>query len=137
MKAIANFLMAAHGYSIPSRDEALRREKWVEERSERVGGMTGDIVSGGFSSLLVKGLRSVWQDMKASPMEQAYSERQSAHEALIAVNERITEEEAVWLADRIGRVGQIDDNEQALLEFVKEESPEIHPALKPLMEKVA
>lgn len=138
VKAIANYLMAAHGYSIPARDEALRLEKWVDDRSHSTGGMTGDIVSGAFSSMLVKGLRGVWSDLTAKgPTEQAYERRQRAHEAMISMNERITVDEAIWLSERIGRDGELDANERALLTFVKEESPDIHPSLQPLIDQVA
>ncbi len=138
VKAIANYLMAAHGYSIPTRDEALRLEKWVEDRSERTGGLTGEIVGGAFSSMLVEGLRGVWADLKSKgPTEEAYGRRQRAHEAMISVNERITVDEAIWLSERIGRDGQFDQNERALLTFVKEESPDIHPSLQPLIDQVA
>ena len=139
VKAIANYLMAAHGYSIPSRDEAMRLEKWVEDRNHRVGGLlTGEAIGGAFSSMLVDGLRGVWADLRAKGgTEEAYGRRQRAHEAMISVNERITVDEAIWLSERIGRDGQFDENERALLTFVKEESPEIHPSLQPLIDKVA
>lgn len=137
VKAIANFLMAAHGYSIPSRQDALRREKWVDDTESDFGGMTGEMVGGAFSSLLVDGLRGVWKDLTSNAMEEAYSRRQHAHEALIASNERITAEEAEWLADRIARDGELDENETALLLFIKAESPDIHPSLQPLIERVA
>ncbi len=138
VKAIANYLMAAHGYSIPSRDEALRLEKWVEDRPSRSGGMTSEIVGGAFSSMLVKGLRGVWADLNSvGPTEEAYGRRQRAHEAMISVNERITVDEAIWLSERIGRDGEFDANERALLTFVKEESPDIHPSLQPLIDQVA
>ncbi|MEM7426017.1 MAG: hypothetical protein AAF441_07975 [Pseudomonadota bacterium] len=137
VKAIANFLMAAHGYSIPSRQDALRREKWVEDAESDFGGMTGQLVGGAFSSRLVGGLRGVWADLTSDPTEEAYGHRHRAHEALISVNEHITEEEAKWLSERIARDGELDENETALLLFIQSESPEIHPVLKPLMDMVA
>ncbi len=137
VKAIANFLMAAHGYSIPSREDALRREKWVEDAESDFGGMTGQMVGGAFSSLLVEGLRGVWKDLTTDTMEAAYGERQQAHEAMISANERITASEANWLSERIARDGELDENETALLLFIKAGSPEIHPSLQPLLDRVA
>ncbi|WP_246740684.1 hypothetical protein [Mesorhizobium sp. NZP2298] len=64
--------------------------------------------------------------------------------------EAIDVSEAKWLAEHIGanrplyeneRVGggrrPLRDNERTLLALIKRASPEIHPALKPLLEKVA
>ena len=95
------------------------------------------MVGGAFSSLLVEGLRGVWKDLTEDPMEAAYAKRQHAHEALISHNERITAEEAEWLAGRIARDGQLDENETALLLFIKAESPDIHPSPRPLIAEVA
>lgn len=56
-------------------------------------------------------------------------------EAEISANEVVTEDEASWLVDRIGRDGVLHENEKVLLRFIREDSPNIHPALKPLMDK--
>ena len=45
--------------------------------------------------------------------------------------------EARWLADRITRDGRVLTHEAALLSFIKHESPDIHPVLRPLLDKVA
>ena len=129
--------MAAHGYTIPSRQDALRREKWVDDTESDFGGMMGEMVGGDFSTLLADGLRGFWRDLTSDPMEAAYGKRQHAHEALISSNERITAEEAEWLASRIARDGELDENETALLLFIKSESPAIHPSLTPLLDRVA
>ena len=42
-----------------------------------------------------------------------------------------------WLAERIGRDGIITPNEQALLNYLREESPEIHPLLNELIDRFA
>ncbi|MGI9482502.1 MAG: hypothetical protein ACR2OR_09115 [Hyphomicrobiales bacterium] len=138
VKAIASFLMASHGYQVPSREEALRRERWVEDDSSTFGGMTGEMVAGGFSTMLVDGLRGVWGQMSGnSGLEAAYGEKLARAEAERAVAEQITEVEASWLAERIGRDGILHENEKALLRFIRDESPNVHDALKPLLEKVA
>jgi hypothetical protein len=58
-------------------------------------------------------------------------------DAAISVAETVNEDEAGWLAHRIGRDGTLHENEKALLRFIRAESPEIHPALQPLIEKAA
>ncbi|MDG4874327.1 hypothetical protein P9273_04335 [Mesorhizobium sp. WSM4935] len=50
----------------------------------------------------------------------------------------IDDNETEWLAERVGgRLRSLRDNERALLTLIRQASPEIHPALKPLLEKVA
>ena len=61
----------------------------------------------------------------------------AAREAEYAVNEVVTQSEAGWVADRIGRDGTLHANERTLLEFLKRESPSIHPDLMKLLDKVA
>lgn len=53
------------------------------------------------------------------------------------VNEQVTEGEAAWLVERIGRDGKVNENEAALLAYLKTESPQIHPVLKDLIERYA
>ncbi|WP_292071214.1 hypothetical protein [Mesorhizobium sp.] len=64
--------------------------------------------------------------------------RNRAAEALARRAETIDADEAKWLAERFGG-GQrpLRDNERALLTLIRHASPEIHPALKPLLDKVA
>jgi hypothetical protein len=49
----------------------------------------------------------------------------------------VGEDEAGWLAARIGRDGKLHENEKALLRFIRDEASDIHPALAPLIEKAA
>ena len=50
-------------------------------------------------------------------------------------NPKITEGEAKWLTERLGAVGRISNNERALLDFLHQESANVHPALKDLAAK--
>ncbi|MCV0424074.1 MAG: hypothetical protein K5905_01245 [Roseibium sp.] len=127
-KAIANYLMAMSGFAPPARDVALARENWLEQPGGFEGGLGGffsKMFSGG-----VGGIRDAYAD-RSDPV----SERGAAMRAEIAVNEVVTEDEATWLVNRIGRDGVLHENEKALLRFIQEESPNIHPALRPLMDK--
>jgi len=51
--------------------------------------------------------------------------------------EKIDASEAAWLIEHINRDGVISPNEQALLTFFKQECPEIHESLKPLLRYAA
>lgn len=129
-KAVANYLMAMSGFTPPPREIALAREDWLNQPGGFEGGLGGffkKMFSGG-----VGGIREAYAD-RPDP----FAARGAAMEAEIAVNEVVTEDEAAWLVNRIGRDGVLHENEKALLRFIREESPNIHPALRPLMEKLA
>ncbi|EAV40816.1 hypothetical protein SIAM614_17429 [Stappia aggregata IAM 12614] len=128
-KAVANFVMAMSGFTPPPRKIALERENWLEQPGGFDGGLGGffkKMFSGG-----VGGIRDAYGD-KPDP----FAARGNELLAEIAANEVVTEEEAAWLVNRIGRDGILHENEKALLRFIREESPNIHPALMPLLEKV-
>ncbi|WP_269581348.1 hypothetical protein [Roseibium sp. Sym1] len=128
-KGVANYLMAMSGYTPPSRDVALAREDWLDQPGGFDGGLGGffkKMFGGG-----VGGVRDAYGD-GADP----FAERGTSMSADIAVNEVLTEEEAIWLVERIGRDGLLHENEKALLRFIREESPNIHTSLHPLMDKL-
>lgn len=127
VKAIANYLMAISGLTPPPRDVALRREDWLRSPGGFEGGLAGffsQMVGGGLSGLV---------DAFTEPDPIATRAQAIDHER--AANEPVTETEAQWLVERIGRDGLLHDNEKALLRFLKEESPSLHPALNPLLER--
>jgi len=127
VKAVANFLMASSGYVVPTRQDALRREEWLEER-DGVGGFMSKMLSGG--------LKGIWQVYQRDEDVERYA-RLFGRENMAKQAEKISEHEADWLATRIGRDGIFHENEKALISFIKEESPDIHPSLKALVDRVA
>ncbi|WP_299480870.1 hypothetical protein [uncultured Roseibium sp.] len=127
-KAIANHLMAMSGFTPPPREIALAREDWLSQPGGYEGGLGGffrKMISGG-----VSGIRDAYAD-KTDP----FAARGAVMETEITLNEVVTEDEAGWLVDRIGRDGVLHENEKALLRFIRDESPNIHPALRPLLDK--
>ncbi|WP_434722990.1 hypothetical protein [Mesorhizobium sp. RIZ17] len=131
VKAIANYVMCSTGYEPPTREVALRHETFLDEAGPTLGGFFSRMVSGGFAAIL---------EAYHSPgdIEAEWEARNRATEALARRAETIDASEAEWLAERVGG-GQrpLRDNERALLTLIRHASPEIHPALKPLLEKVA
>ncbi|WP_075216613.1 hypothetical protein [Mongoliimonas terrestris] len=132
VKAVANFLMAARGYTVPTREEALRREAWLDQPTGGIVGIFGDAMSG----LLTHGLKGIWSSFR-EPEESEATRRVRAMEAEIKAAEVVTADEVKWLADRIGRDGPLHANERALLLFLREESPDIHPSLRTLLDTAA
>ena len=134
VKAIANHLMAAQGYRVPSRAEALRRAEWLDRSS----GLGWDGLSAGsVGQALVDGLKGVFGASLGDQVESAFAERNAIFEAESASSERIDRGEAVWVADRIGRDGVLHENEKALLAFLRDESPRIDPHLLSLIQRAA
>lgn len=125
VKAIANSLMAASGYAVPSREEALRREEWLE--SDELSPATT-------ASLMTKlGLSAIWHLFRDQSSEERALARLEQQRIEIITNEAITEGEAEWLANRLGRDGKLTENEAALLDFIGRESQVIHPLLAKLV----
>lgn len=127
VKAVANFMLAASGYRVPNREVALRRESWLDEQKD--GG-----VGSFMSSMLSGGLRGILDSYRQQDPAAA---RNEAVAAAISQAEKLTEDEARWLRERMGRDGVLHENEKALLRFIRDEAAEVHPLLKPLIEQAA
>ncbi|MCC2098903.1 MAG: hypothetical protein KDJ29_18570 [Hyphomicrobiales bacterium] len=119
VKAIANHLMAISGYSVPSRQEAIRREEWLAKTDVSVAGFFDRMLSG-------------WRDALSS-----YERPGRDLELEARINEHITAGEANWLKDRMMRNGHLCANQKALLRFIREESSNIHPDLQELFDRAA
>lgn len=130
VKAIANFVMCSAGYEAPTRDVALRQETFLEHADVEIGGFFNRMVSGGLAGI-IEAYRS------PDDIEAEWEAKNRAAEALARRAETIDAGEAKWLVEHIGLNRPLYENERALLTLIKHASPEIHPALKPLLEKVA
>jgi hypothetical protein len=127
-KAIASSMMIESGYVAPSREAVLREEAWLEEDAD-VAGFLGRMVSGGLSN--------VWGSWRVASAEDMQLEKLERDRQAMLTEEVITQTEASWLADRIGRDGRTSECERAVLSFLRRESPSIHPALQPLLDRAA
>lgn len=130
VKAIANVVMATSDYAPPTREEALRREQWLETDS-----------TGSLSPLaLLKGvlqLPSLVDSYRRMSREESALARLERQRIELIVNEQITEGEVAWLAERIGRDGKLNPSEVALVAYLERESPAIHPDLKALVDRLS
>jgi hypothetical protein len=129
VKAVANFMMAASGYEVPARQEALKREAWLDAPT----GGVADI----FARMATGGLKGILQAYRMPDSEAAWAERNERQAAKIAESEVVTAEEAEWLARRIGSDGALHPAEKALLRFISEEARSVHPSLQSLIAKAA
>ena len=132
-RAIANHLLNPANQPVtPSREDAARRERWLNER-----GSVGQLL-GGVGKALAQGdipMRAVFEalDPSGAAADETAAEAEARATAEALGREAIDAAEAAWLAKRILMDGAIDENERALLEFLKKEAKAIDPALKPLL----
>ena len=130
VKAIANVIMATSGYAVPSREEALRQEASLEHPGQKTS------VLAFLLSMVRTNLASVqdaYHDQSAEERALARLEHQRIE---IITNEAITEAEASWLAGRLGRDGRLSPSETALVAYLKQESPNIHPLLTEAVDRL-
>ncbi len=135
VKAIANHLMFPHGAPVaPNAEEARRRERWLEQR-RGVGQLLGDMGRAVGSGDIP--LSETWKTFDPFGGKAAREERdrEAARVRSAMSRQAIDEDEAKWLIGQIDRDGILHENERALLAFVKQHSPNIHPALNDLMAK--
>ena len=130
VKAIANFVMCSAGYEAPTRDVALRRGSFFDQSDPEIGSVFGRMVSARLAGIM-EAYRS------PGDIEAEWESKNRAAAALARRAETIDAGEAKWLAEHIGGNRPLRENERALLTLIKYASPEIHPALKPLIDKVA
>lgn len=121
VKAGANFLMAASGYQVPTRQEALRREAWLDEPPAGVAAFMQRMVSGGLTAV---------RDAYREPKDVASAEQRWQ-------TPRGTDEDVLWAASRIGSTGRLHDNELALINFLKSLQAHLHPRLLPVLDRAA
>jgi len=139
MRAVANAVTAAAGWAPPGREEALRRERWLADPDagimsgivEELGEFNARNIGWHTPALLIRGL------MEPDAAEALFREREQGRAHAMATAAPVNAEEARWLVDRIGRDGDFDANERALIGFLKDLAPHTDEALQPLIEQLA
>ena len=135
VKAIANHLMFPRPAPEPiSAEDYERREVWLEQ-SRGVGRMLADVGRNVATLNLAEGW-SAWDPFGTrTAAEMKAQEDKEIHEAL--VRESIDEPEARWLLGRIAEDETVHENERALLKFIRDNSPNVHPLLADLFKQVS
>jgi len=144
MRAVANAITAAAGWIPPGREEAMRRQRWLADPRDGIGAAMerqyGKMPTSplGQKLYLLKHLPGwLHRGLSESAAEDVFAERLEANTAAAATAAPVDREEARWLVDRIGRDGEFDDNERALIDFLREIAPSTDPALRPLIDRLA
>ena len=122
--------MMAQGYSAPDRQTALRHEEWLDNPP---------MTQGEFLAAMVDGLRNIYKLglIKKVDSETNARDKNLGEEKANRISEKLTLSEVDWLISRINRDGKLGQAERAALSFIKQESPDIASALKPLLDLVA
>ena len=131
VKAVTNVVMAASGHGVPTREEALRRDAWLMEARGELSPLA--LLSAMVSSS-INAVGAAYQEQSAEERALVRLEQQRIE---IITNEEITQAEAGWLCERIGRDGRLTPNEAALVGYLQKESPKIHPDLQAAVERLA
>jgi hypothetical protein len=129
VKAIASHMMTVSRFAVPSREEALRREAWLDNVSDSRSFVSRMMADG------VAGLLAAY--MQPTGSEVGHAKSNDDYEANAMTANAIEADEAAWLVKRINRDGYVRANEKLLIAFIKAESTAIHPAFKPLMDLAA
>ncbi|MFQ5970991.1 MAG: hypothetical protein ACE5Q3_01580 [Alphaproteobacteria bacterium] len=133
MRAVANYLMFPRSApEVPSAAAMREREAWEPQR-RGVGRLLREMGKAGLN------FSDSWReaDLFGARRAREEAEREAArrHEAI--ARQSIDEGEARWLLDRLGDKVELSENERALLRFIKEDAPHIHPSLGGLFERAA
>ena len=107
VQAIGNHLMAHQIYTPLERGEAERLETFVNDHGSNVGG---------FLARMAKSIGN-------PPVRAAFASKgPSTHDADVAASQAVTPTEGSWVRDQIDGDGDVDEIEQALIDFIAEES---------------
>ena len=135
VKAIGSHLMFPLPVpQTPGADEARRREAWL---NSEVGGLRDFLFAMG-RKMSLAGLDESFREVDLFGSRRKAEAEDRAKESARASFEResIDPDEAVWLLERIEQDHEIDENERALLIFIKQECPSIDSRLNPLLARI-
>ena len=127
-RSIGNYLMAI-ALHVPSRDEALHREHWLNEREH---------LTGFFSRIFGAGQSGSFFDVLKTPLELAEEDMaklEAKDDKALAESEEITDSEAAWVLKHLTRDGALSSAEIRLLQWLGSETHALPPQLRDLVEK--
>ena len=133
-KAIANALMFPRGApTVPAADEALRRERWLEERGS-IGSLLASIGKAAAKGDIPFSEAVRETDLFGSGQARDQREKEDARVGEALHREAIDAEEARWLVGQLRRSDSRSAGERKLLAFIEANAPSVDPALHPFFE---
>jgi hypothetical protein len=127
VQAVGAAMMAAPAYQGASREEAAHQEAWLKAPTAGTVALLGRAFAAAFRGPEA-GLDAMAEEtpIERRNLEAAFSADRAAP---------VTGDEGAWLASMIGRDGTFDENEIALLRYVSRQASQIHPSLRPLIDR--
>jgi hypothetical protein len=125
VKAITNVIMAASGYRVPAREEALRPEMGPRTLAQKASPLME------FLSVVQANISSIEAAYHAQTTEERALARLEHQRIEIITNQKIAEAEPAWLLDRLGRGDKecLNLGETALFNDLGHEPSKILPFL--------
>jgi hypothetical protein len=109
VKAIAAHLTQHVGYKPLPREEALRLQRWADDTKASPGRFFQAMTGGGLKAIL-----------EAYLAPDAWQERNETFEAEATIARQVTDDEAAWLVERMGRNRYLDDVERLVLIYLRD-----------------
>lgn len=129
VKALANFLLSTLGYQVPTRQEALRREAWLDAPTPGIGAFMSQMLAGSLSA--------IWDACTHGTLDPEPPQGHQSSGLTIGTEPRATADDARWLADRLCRDHTLKANEVALINFLKSKQAFQYPQLRPVLDCMA
>lgn len=128
VKAVANFLMATIGYQVPTRQEALRREEWLDAPTAGVAGFMNQMLTGS--------LNAIWDAYENRSID-GEPRKQPSSGLSFEDHPRASDDDVRFVVERIGRDRRLHENEAAMINFLKSRDAHRFPKLKPILDLAA
>ena len=125
VSAISNHLMMIAAPTPVPAEEVLRRKAWLE---------SDEGIYSGFGGLTLSSIVDAFKAVFSNEEEDSTGGFTILNIERFEHAERITENEADWLITALKADGEIDANERALLDFIRQECPDINESLRPLLD---
>ena len=125
VSAISNHLMMIAAPTPVPAEEVLRRKAWLE---------SDEGVYSSFRGLTLSGIVDAFKSVFSNEEEDTTGGFAILDTERFEHAERITGNEADWLITALKADGEIDANERALLDFIRQECPDINESLRPLLD---
>ncbi|SON56041.1 hypothetical protein HDIA_2500 [Hartmannibacter diazotrophicus] len=131
VKCVVNYFMTTRGFPPPERDVVLSRATWVDGAAPG----SNTLLAAPVERMLAGGLKGIWsayrtggqEPMVGATLPMDIRQQQAA----------VSAEGVKWLANRIGKTGELRRNELALVDFLRTESMDVHPSLQLLLDTAA
>ncbi|MEO0730211.1 MAG: hypothetical protein AAFY64_07510 [Pseudomonadota bacterium] len=124
VQGITNHLMSARIHEPVTAERQLEMQRWLEDKGQGLGGFLGRM----FSSVPHFGFGG-----SERTFDEAVGEDNARDDAKLADGATVTADESEWLISRITQDQHLDDNEIAVLVYLKENAPDLCSNLNELL----